>query len=377
MKIKKFEGRTLQEAAELMRKEMGKDSVILSSKILEKNTPHGVMKYFEITSGKEDTKHEALDSHVLVDEKGETAPGKNFILKKYTETENADKRETSFLLSKEKVTDVKNFTRENNTVQQSDLDEISEILSFKEVQQPIVKLIIQQLLKSKNLLTQRNLDDYVVSCISSMLHTKEFYVDKKKKPMVVALVGPTGVGKTTSIAKLAAISKILHNLEAGILSIDTYRLGAIDQLRIFSEISNIEMLVAYEPKEVVSQMNKLKKKDIIFIDTVGRSQKNTAELKSIKSYLDGIRIDETILVLSSTSSTKNMYESIDKFKMFGINSILFSKIDEAAAFGNILNVSHDFELPVIFLTNGQIIPDDIISADKDYIAKLIYRRSLV
>ncbi|MFA3783857.1 hypothetical protein ABRY23_12420 [Melioribacteraceae bacterium 4301-Me] len=366
MKIKKFWGKTLHEATELMKKNMGKDSVILSTRIVEKNTPQGIIKYFEITSGVEET-------DVLIEDKVDSIEDEYLILNKENDRNEVD--EINSL--KEEIVAAKDFGKKNNTIEQNDLNEISEILLFREVKEAIVKLIIEQILKSKHLLNQRNLDDYVTSCISSMIYTKEFYVDKKKRPMTVALVGPTGVGKTTSIAKLAAISKILHNLEVGILSIDTYRLGAIDQLRIFSEISNIEMLVAYEPKEVVVQMNKLKNKDIVFIDTVGRSQKNIKELKSIKNYLEQLKIDETILVLSSTSSTKNLYESIDKFKMFGINSLLISKIDEAAAFGNILNVSYDFEIPIMFLTNGQVIPDDIISADKDYIAKLIYKRNLV
>ena len=205
-----------------------------------------------------------------------------------------------------------------------------------------------------------------------MIPTTNFRLSKGKKSKVVALVGPTGVGKTTSIAKLAAISKILHNLDVGIISIDTYRLGAIDQLRIFSEISNIDLLVAYEPEEIPSLVAKLKHKDLILIDTVGRSQRNKDELKNIRRFLDKITLDEIFLVLSATNSVKNLMDAADKFSLFNYTSFLFTKIDEAITYGNLINVSANFNKPIIFLTNGQVIPDDIISADSEYIAKIIY-----
>jgi flagellar biosynthesis protein FlhF len=205
-----------------------------------------------------------------------------------------------------------------------------------------------------------------------MLPTHKFKLQKNQKVKSVALVGPTGVGKTTCIAKLAVISKILHNLDIGLISIDTYRLGAIDQLKIFSEISTIEMQVAYEVKDIPSIMNKFKKKDIIFIDTVGRSQKNSEQLIKTKEFLDAAGVDETFLVLSSTNSTKNLFDAAERFQIFNYDSIIFTKIDEGVSFGNLLNVIANFNIPVSFLSNGQVIPDDIISASPEFIAKMIY-----
>ncbi len=205
-----------------------------------------------------------------------------------------------------------------------------------------------------------------------MIPTYNFEVQKNRKPKVAALVGPTGVGKTTCIAKLAVISKILHNLSVGLISIDTYRLGALDQLRIFSEISNVDMLVAYEPKDIPGILKSFKDKDIIFIDTAGRSQNNKEQLNNAKEFLTAAKVEETYLVLSSTGTSRNLLDVADKFRVLDYNSVIFTKIDEAVTFGNILNVVNAFDVPVSFLTNGQIIPDDIISADPEFIANMIY-----
>ena len=108
------------------------------------------------------------------------------------------------------------------------------------------------------------------------------------------------------------------------------------------------------------------------IDTVGRSQKNKDELRNIRKFLDQTTLDEIFLVLSATNSVKNLMDAADKFSYFNYTSFLFTKIDEAVTYGNLINVSANVHKPIIFLTNGQVIPDDIISADSEYIAKIIY-----
>ena len=394
MKIKKYLAPTLKEATEKMKAELGSEAIILSTRVVEDKTLNNIVRLFEITSGIEEEKIE-VNQDILVDEtviqeepemvveEKNTAPAveKKPLNNNPSPIINHIKEPNDLPIEKLKSpfsfsTPAKNTkSKLNSVVKQPIDDELKDVIDTlinHEVQKPLIKMVVNQLKKSKNLLTTANLDDYVISCLSSLIPTTDFQLAKGKSSKVVALVGPTGVGKTTSIAKLAAISKILHNLDVGIISIDTYRLGAIDQLRIFSEISNIDLLVAYEPEEIPGLVAKLKNKDLILIDTVGRSQKNKEELRNIRKFLDKVPLDDIFLVLSATSSAKNMMDAADKFSLFNYSSFLFTKIDEAITYGNLINITMNYNKPIIFLTNGQVIPDDIISADSEFIAKIIY-----
>jgi flagellar biosynthesis protein FlhF len=374
MQIKKFRAASLKDAISLMKEQLGEDAVVLSTKVYEGDLKLGKKKEFEITAGFDD---EPKTKDFLIDDNEPISfpnSSKNFEteLKKLTNkiygaaNQTKEKKPEKELISAEKLQNKKAF---------NDFQEVIDILKYKEVDDLLINTIVNQLKKYSMFLNKENIDNYVLSTISSMIPTSEFKITKGKTPKTIALIGPTGVGKTTCIAKLAVISKILHNLDIGLISIDTYRLGALDQLKIFAEVSNIDFLVAYEPSEMKSLMQKLKKKDLVFIDTVGRSQKNTSLLKGINDYLNEVNIDEKYLVMSTTSTTKNMIDVADKFKSIKYDGFVFTKIDEAVTYGNILNVVNKFNTPIKYLTNGQVIPDDIIAADPDFIANLIYTGS--
>ena len=372
MQIKKYTAPTLKEATLQMKKELGNDAIILGSRTIEDDPKFFGKKMFEITIGYDpdkNKKHPAENTK----SKNERISG-NFSDEMALLTEkiyqNQKKKEIA-----EDFTLVENPVRKKQSIESSienDKKEVLDILIHREIQKPIASVILNQLEQYEKFLHSSNIDSYVLSGISSLIPTKSFELHKNNKAKIVSVVGPTGVGKTTCIAKLAIIAKLLHNLDVGLISVDTYRLGAIDQLRIFSEISNIDMLIAYEPEEMPGLINSFKNKDIVFIDTTGRSQNKAEQLEKTKKYLDEINIDETFLALSSTNSTKNMFDTAEKFKIFNYDSVIFTKIDEGVSFGNILNVVTNFNVPVSFLSNGQVIPDDIISADSDVISRLIY-----
>ena len=376
MQIKKFTAPTLKEASFLMKQELGNDAVILGTRVIQSDTINGSQRKFEITAGIEEVYSgtsipRAMKHTMLQTGEGNYSNELNKLRNKIFINPSAKDNENDNTF--EKQVKSKSEHKENSEI---DLNEIMDVLDHREVQKPIISSIMSQLKKFKSYLHPTNIDSYVLSSIASMIPTYHFEVHKQKKPKVVALVGPTGVGKTTCIAKLAVISKILHNLNVGLISIDTYRLGALDQLRIFSEISNVDMLVAYEPEDIPGIINSFKEKDIIFIDTAGRSQNNKEHLRQAKEYLTAANVDETYLVLSSTGTVKNLFDVAEKFKTYNYNSVIFTKIDEAVAYGNILNVVTNFDVPVSFLTNGQVIPDDIISADPEFIANMIYTGKL-
>ena len=383
MKVKKFVAPTLKDASDQIKHEMGQSAVILGTRILE---PDGVKikrKMFEVTAGLEDDKfNEVMTETPRIDvpeneeEKSEEEERAENVFNELAELTKKIYRKRNDPESSVPNIDAinKKLKEEHKNFQvQQEIEDIEATLLHREIQKPIVNAVIDYLKENIKHLTPSNIDNYVVSNLASMISTRAFELDKKKKPHKIAFVGPTGVGKTTCLAKLATISKILHNLDVGIISADTYRLGAIDQLKIFSEIIDIDLLVAYEPHEMDELLKKFRKKDLILIDTAGRSQHKVEQLAKTKEFLDEIELDDTYLVLSSTSTTKNLYDVADKFRLYNYNSFVFTKVDESAAFGNILNVATKFNnVPVIYLTNGQVIPDDIISAESTFIANMIY-----
>ncbi len=368
MKIRKITAPTLKEATLLVKEEFGSDAIILGSKVVRtKDKYHS--KMFELTVGLEPDLQE-LDE---IDEKPENYDPYEEVKNKlrvinnnYSDTEQSITIDPAKVLPKKKsFTDPYKITKE-------DLKEVIDVLKYNEVDSNVIKIIMDQLHKTKNVLTKNNLEKHVLVGLASLINTVKLNVTKNKKTKYVTVVGPTGVGKTTCIAKLAAITKILHGLDVGIVSIDTYRLGAIDQLKIFSEISDIDLLVAYDKSDIPGILKKFKGKDLVFVDTVGRSQKNTDELNNIKELLSLMPMDNVYLAMSSSTSKKALFDIAERFKVFNYDALIFTKLDEGIAYGNILNVSLNFATPLVYLTNGQTIPDDIIAADSDLIAKIIY-----
>ncbi len=406
MQIKKFSAPTLKEAAQKMKDALGGEAIILGTRMIESaqgTDGNGVkikQKLFELTAGieKEETALVRADDQIRreipIKTKGndvnhvkgngsfstnanyenEIAQLKEMIYKHQRTSLSHDSEKTAANSAQEKITNTSSDkkTAVEQKPENLELKKVFFTLRHRDVQKSALKTISDTLKNYGELLDPVNSESYVLSSIASLIPTNKLKLERNKKAKKVALVGPTGVGKTTCIAKLSVISKLIHNLEIGLISVDTYRLGAIDQLRIFSEISNIELKVAYEVNEMADIINKFSKKDLIFIDTAGRSQNNIQQLNETKELLNAAQVDETYLVVSSTSSTKLLLDVLNKYKLLNYNSVIYTKIDEAVTFGSILNVAVKKNIPISFLSNGQVIPDDIIAADSEFIANMIY-----
>lgn len=366
MQIKKFVAPSLKEATLQMKGELGLEAIILGTRVIEGDKRFDMKKMYEITAGIDQPIKRGGDQTKYNSSNENITSELDELTKKIF-----DKREAPIVTEERKKKASSN--RENNF--DKEIKELADTLLLHEVQKNIVADLIKHLSASSAFMDGNNLTNYLMSSMASMIPTKSFDVNKKKSS-TIALVGPTGVGKTTCIAKLAVISKIIHKLDVGLISIDTYRLGAIDQLRILSEISDIEMAVAYEPEEMPSLLKKFKNKDLVFIDTVGRSQKSKENLDSIKKYLDAVKVDDTILVVSATSSTRTLNDVAEKFKVLDYKSVIFTKIDEAVAYGNVMNLAVNHNTPVMLLTNGQVIPDDIVSVNPSFLANLVFTGKL-
>ena len=215
-------------------------------------------------------------------------------------------------------------------------------------------------------------DRQILETIARLVKTGTTGKAKSRRPKVVALVGPTGVGKTTTIAKLAAIQKLVNQLNVGLITADTYRIGAIEQLRTFAAIADIPMEVVYRPAEMGAALKKFSGKDMVFIDTVGRNQRSKKDLAELRKFIDAARPDEIHLVLSASTGSKGLADIVEKFKPLHPDHVIFSKIDEAVTFGPLFNIAHKQDVNISYLTTGQAVPDDILPADGIKFASLVY-----
>ena len=192
-----------------------------------------------------------------------------------------------------------------------------------------------------------------------------------QNPIVLAFVGPTGVGKTTTIAKLAARYRIRHNLQVGLATVDTYRIGAVEQLRTYAEILDVPFEVAMIPQELKASMEKLREHcQVILLDTAGRSQQNKMQLAELKSFLQAAAPDQVHLVTSGTGSLASNRQVLESFKKLGPSSLIITKLDEVASFGPVASVILEGGLPLSYLANGQAVPDDLEPAEKKRVVQL-------
>jgi flagellar biosynthesis protein FlhF len=182
---------------------------------------------------------------------------------------------------------------------------------------------------------------------------------KENGPLKVAFTGPTGSGKTTTLAKLASHCRLEKNFSVSIITADTYRIAAIEQIRTFADILGIGLQVVFSPDEIPAALKACENDRIVFIDTAGRSQKNTAHMREIEDLLAAIKPDETHLVLSATTKNSDLNDIIRRYKNCGINRLVFTKLDETTSLGNIYNVVSRSGIPVSYFTTGQSVPDDI------------------
>lgn len=190
-------------------------------------------------------------------------------------------------------------------------------------------------------------------------------------PKIVCLVGPTGTGKTTSVIKLATHPKFYGKNKVGLITIDTYRVAAAAQLKTFAALARLPLEIAYEPEDFAAALQRLRDRDVILVDTAGRSPMNARHLDDLKQFFAIAKPDEVHLVLPISMRSDNLIDAVTNFSILPVNNLIVSKVDETRRLGNIVNVGKKIDLPISFLTNGQKVPDDIQLADKNLIADLI------
>ncbi len=188
---------------------------------------------------------------------------------------------------------------------------------------------------------------------------------------LAALVGPTGVGKTTTIAKLAANFRLKEKRRVGLITVDTYRIAAVEQLRTYADIIDLPMHVVSTPREMRETVAEMSHLDLILLDTAGRSPKDEVRIQELKMFLAEANADEVHLVLSSVAAARTLEQTAERFAAVGTTALILTKLDEASGLGNVLPLLRSGGLPLSYLTNGQSVPDDIETADARELARMI------
>jgi len=194
---------------------------------------------------------------------------------------------------------------------------------------------------------------------------------------VVALIGPTGVGKTTTIAKLAANLKLREKHRVGLITLDTYRIAAVDQLKKYADIIGAPLRVVNTTDDLREAIASMSDCEYVLIDTAGRSPKDTMKLNELRGFLDAAQPDEVHLVLSTTASPSCIQLAIDRFNDVRVDKIIFTKLDEAAHVGVVLNVIRKVNKSLSYITTGQDVPNDIEVGRGKKLAQLILGMELM
>jgi flagellar biosynthesis protein FlhF len=347
MIIKRYIVDNMNEAMVKIRYELGNDAVIVSQKKIKQK---GLTGYF---------RHKKLEVTAAVDDKPKKA---NEVVEKKPEFQN-------------EIAELKTM--------------VQELINQKESSVPKKE---PKASKSKQKLIDNDIPEEIIDDLYNRI--KENYPDKKENAKVgekelqavIAdmikissngdgkihmLVGPTGVGKTTTIAKLASMYTLYKNKKIGLITIDTYRIGAVEQLKTYAEILGVPFGVVLSSKDIPDVMNKMQECEIVLIDTTGRNSKNIMQLSEIKKFAQEIKADRIHLVLSMTTKVKDIKRITNEYRITNYNNVILTKIDETDTFGSLLASLYYANVPVAYLTNGQNVPEDIEEASSEKMLKLI------
>lgn len=414
MIIKKFQANTETEAIILAKNDLGKDAVVLNIKTIK---PKGLFKAFrkthvEVTAaidevnnkenttikqGKTSSQFNAKIDEKLHPELKEQSEEQNeakeleqklnslaMLLEEQIESQKKKKKDGKKDTTKKEPTKAsqsqkKDIEEESETnrvsLKDKSIDLIIEQLTNNEVSFVYAKQIIDEITHSG---TIRTLDD-MLACVYQKIILKlgqtkpiQFESDNDM-PKVIFFVGPTGVGKTTTIAKLSSKLLLEEKKKIAIFTSDTYRIAAVEQIKTYANILSIPVEVVYEVKDLNKLLPKYKEFDYILVDTAGRSHKNKEQFNDLKqlysAFSDYSKI--TYLVLSATTKYKDLKNITSLYSDIGEYCLIFTKLDETDAIGNILNIKLDTGMMLSYVSYGQNVPDDIEIMNPQVIAKQV------
>lgn len=427
MKVKVFTASSMQEAMSQVKSQLGIDAVILHTRRFHKGGILGYMgkEMIEVTAAVEDKPAVAALTPKLPPTIPEVILPQN-IVKQYTNAgsklpassilstnETQEEATENFLDRSESKQEIENVMQEKkrvkneNSAEKDDKDDKilklqQELDSMKKMLEQVINAVPQNKVETISLfdaLTENEVDSKIAEEIVTNIldeavlnnkdlpETVDFLADHFQQAIrpargieigidqtkIVALIGATGVGKTTTIAKIAANFVLDKACSVALITADTYRISAVEQLKTYSDIIGVPLEIVYSPDELRVAIDKHRDKQLILIDTAGRSQHNEFQLDELKCLLSVIPDIEKHLVLSATTKYKDAVDILRKFSICEPDKVLFTKVDETSTVGAIINLIYQYPITLSYITNGQSVPDDIVVADSKELAKLLLR----
>jgi flagellar biosynthesis protein FlhF len=389
MELKTYRALTMSEALALVRRELGPDAAVLHTREVQKKRLFGLVsgrRMIEVTA----SRGVNVPSRLKAKEPAESASAKKIASPAYArpheytppEVHDSPRQQTVALPGvheqiSELQTMVKELCRRSKTGRGGDLPEELFALFTKLIDADLGEDLAQELVERLRRESRGKLGNSamlqarIAHMIEADINAAGPIAITPGRCRVAALVGPTGVGKTTTIAKLAANYRLKDKRRVGLITVDTYRIAAVEQLRTYANIIDLPMQVVSTPKEMHEAVRQMAGMDLVLIDTAGRSPKDEIRLQELKAFINEASADEVHLVLSSVAASRTLQQTAERFATVGATALILTKLDEANGLGNLLPVLRSSRMPVSYLTNGQNVPDDIEIADSPRLAKLI------
>ena len=384
MKIRKFQAPTMEEALKQVKEELGPDAVILSTQKFQKSDSFGIFSkpWIEIVAAIDFKEEEDFPEKKVKKEKIKVREGIT---------------DENYLKLKEEIEKIKSLLAENLNYHY-EIPELKKMISilmkqsgvyegdflsdnFISIYEDLVmhdidKDLAYKLLENLSFELGKDSEKISIDRLKNLLKLKlrekvKIYDENVnfKKPKMIAFIGPTGVGKTTTLAKIAARYSLIQKKKVALFTLDTYRVAATEQLKIYGKILKTPVVILDNKKDFLYKLSHFEDYDYILIDTAGRSHRDSFHIKKLKDVLKG-SID-IHLTLSATTKGKDLDDIISRFSVIPFTSLLFTKLDESSTFGNIITKAIETGKPLSYFTTGQRVPEDIERANVEKITDII------
>lgn len=377
MRIMKYQAGTEKEAMLLVKEELGSDALILEIKSVK---PKGIFRWFrkpfvEVTAALDENNKDKKKTDREAEEFKAFLSGlsqKQREIEKQAQkqepkiSEVAEEKEKSIPETVKQEKEQEEPSSEQNIIRQV----IYEQLLENEVEEPLANKLLRELSANQEELSfEEGLNLVYRQIVEELSDVKPIVVEKgKAKP--IFFIGSTGVGKTTTIAKLASIYTLVKKYKVALITADTYRIAAVEQLRTYANILDIPIKVIYKEEEILDCIEEFSDMDLILIDTAGRSYQDTKHLNELKELLAQVEEKQVYLVLSLSTKNSDLKKTIAAYHFTDL-SLIFTKLDETLAYGSILNLKHQTGKSLAYVTTGQNVPEDIAELDPYEIANKI------